>query len=1135
MHAGHPDLEQTSGSPFGALIFRCFLLGVCAVLVLGTAARGQRAAFPEFVRPSGTALGSVSSNGVTLARSQSGLVPGAMGPSALVGGEIYSTDFESFPVGANQLGGRDGWLVSNNTAGVTGIVDFSPTSPRAAFIGLGSTSGTAVFAWRPVNYDPVAAGTPVIRFSVDLQILDSSNGIRDDFIFFIFNSQGQVLGGIDFFNDNQRVYRYDGTALQDVGAFSRNKPYALSATIDFSSNRWSATLNGASIFTDQPLTVTGRALTLGDIDAAWFIATSGSPGNNRMVFDNYRISVVQPYAPPTFSQQPEDQTVGIGQRATFTTVVSGIPAPTIFWEVGSDGGAGASTVENGTVYSGAFTNALSIVSPTLAMSGARYRCLAYNVIGQIVVSNWVALRVTLPAGVVAVVPGVWHTLMLGGDGALWATGRADFGAPGAGTSLWSNSPVRVADDVIAMAAGFSDMLFLKSDRSLWGAGANNFGQLGDGTLLTRLSPVQVASDVVAIAAGERHSLFVRADGSLWGMGDNSTGQLGDGTRVSRSAPVQIATNVVAVAAGASHSAFIKSDRTLWSMGANAHGQVGDGSGGDQLTPVQVASGVAELAAGTYHTCFLKSNSELWGMGYNQWGTLGDSTLLDRSTPIRIAAGVVAFAAGYQQTLYARADGILWGMGGTGSGELGLGLHPSVEPNPQQITTDVVAFTAGSAESFFIRRDGSLWGMGANSFGQLGYRIYSDQTTPVWITAGPVAIPPPPTGIEATDGTILGKVRLSWNPVLGATRYEIWRSTANSPAGASVIASNVTTALYWDLSAEPATNYYYWIKAANHAGTSGFSAADAGARLLEVAPTFTIQPQNQVGGAGQSAVFRAAATGSPVPSYQWLRQAAGTTGFVALANTGTYNGVTTDTLTVANPASVMNGDQFQCSADNGVGSPAGTGSATLFVEQAPTISSANRTNFAVGLPGRFVITAAAFPAPTFSISGGTLPSWLTLDTTNGVLSGTPPDAGAAPFSFIVSAGNGISPVASQAFTLGVLMTWHLADALPIDGQISQAELLRVIEIYNVRHGTVRTGRYAVASGVSTDGFAVDPATPNITGAALARYHTADTNRDGKISLTELSRVIELYNTRVGAIRTGHYHAQSGTEDGFAPGP
>ena len=53
--------------------------------------------------------------------------------------------------------------------------------------------------------------------------------------------------------------------------------------------------------------------------------------------------------------------------------------------------------------------------------------------------------------------------------------------------------------------------------------------------------------------------------------------------------------------------------------------------------------------------------------------------------------------------------------------------------------------------------------------------------------------------------------------------------------------------------------------------------------------------------------------------------------------------------------------------------------------------------------------------------------------------------------------------------------------------------------------------------------------------LSRYHSADANKDGKFSLTELTRVIELFNTRAGTARTGAYHVQAGTEDGFGPGP
>ena len=52
---------------------------------------------------------------------------------------------------------------------------------------------------------------------------------------------------------------------------------------------------------------------------------------------------------------------------------------------------------------------------------------------------------------------------------------------------------------------------------------------------------------------------------------------------------------------------------------------------------------------------------------------------------------------------------------------------------------------------------------------------------------------------------------------------------------------------------------------------------------------------------------------------------------------------------------------------------------------------------------------------------------------------------------------------------------------------------------------------------------------------ASGHSAESNRDGKISLVELTRVIELYNYRSGTSRTGQYKTQPGSEDGFGPGP
>ncbi len=97
-----------------------------------------------------------------------------------------------------------------------------------------------------------------------------------------------------------------------------------------------------------------------------------------------------------------------------------------------------------------------------------------------------------------------------------------------------------------------------------------------------------------------------------------------------------------------------------------------------------------------------------------------------------------------------------------------------------------------------------------------------------------------------------------------------------------------------------------------------------------------------------------------------------------------------------------------------------------------------------------------------------------------------------------------------------------------------ELLRVIQLYNTRNGTTRTGRYLVSSG-TVDGYDPDPATVLGSTPGLARFHSADYDDDAQISLTELLRVIELYNTRSGTTRTGEYHRQQGTADGFAAGP
>ena len=77
--------------------------------------------------------------------------------------------------------------------------------------------------------------------------------------------------------------------------------------------------------------------------------------------------------------------------------------------------------------------------------------------------------------------------------------------------------------------------------------------------------------------------------------------------------------------------------------------------------------------------------------------------------------------------------------------------------------------------------------------------------------------------------------------------------------------------------------------------------------------------------------------------------------------------------------------------------------------------------------------------------------------------------------------------------------------------------------------------ALAAGESEDGFNPEPMRAAAVVVTLNRHHAADTDHDGKLSLMELTRVIELYNFRSGTMRTGDYRESDGTEDGFAPGP
>ncbi|MDQ4121863.1 MAG: FG-GAP-like repeat-containing protein, partial [Acidobacteriota bacterium] len=88
--------------------------------------------------------------------------------------------------------------------------------------------------------------------------------------------------------------------------------------------------------------------------------------------------------------------------------------------------------------------------------------------------------------------------------------------------------------------------------------------------------------------------------------------------------------------------------------------------------------------------------------------------------------------------------------------------------------------------------------------------------------------------------------------------------------------------------------------------------------------------------------------------------------------------------------------------------------TLTINQAPAITSAKNTTFNQGQPGNFQVTATGFPAPTFSVLSGSLPSDVTLSSA-GLLAGTTTQTGV--FQFTIHAANSVG-TNDQTFTLTI---------------------------------------------------------------------------------------------------------------------
>jgi subtilase family serine protease len=194
------------------------------------------------------------------------------------------------------------------------------------------------------------------------------------------------------------------------------------------------------------------------------------------------------------------------------------------------------------------------------------------------------------------------------------------------------------------------------------------------------------------------------------------------------------------------------------------------------------------------------------------------------------------------------------------------------------------------------------------------------------------------------------------------------------------------------------------------------------------PSITDGPATSSGEIGAAYSFTYTASGAPAPTFSLASGSQLPTGITLstsglLAGTPTQSGVFTGTVT----------------ASNGV-SPNATQAYTLTIDQPPAVTSAPiSATVTDGSGATFTLTATGFPAPTFAVTSGNLPSGLSLSS-SGVITGTPTEAGT--FSGVITVSNGVGAAVVQSFSITVDVPTDTPTLPPVALAVLGASLLLI---------------------------------------------------------------------------------------------
>ena len=357
---------------------------------------------------------------------------------------LYWTDFDSFPTGEGRIEGTDRWAVSDSGGASSGVVFDSPENGKMGWLGKNpplDAQATSVGVFKDLEFDTLSLwALPNWEFSVDLLFTESSNGHNDTFSIEIRNKEDEVFCSLVFDMADRSISYFNGTSATRVGEFTVGKSYPLKVSLDSAScSAWIVgPLGDTALFEDLPILpmhlATGLMCRTG---VYWKFATPGSPGDNFVSFDNWKLQAWGESSPKALMEERQ-QWLEIGETAEFSITPVGVPKPDCQWQRKAPGSSRWVKLADDGTYFGTRTTTLLAKSVTREMDGSSFRCVVSNRNGS--ASSPQASLLVYPSNdnfsEAAEVSGSSFMARGSNKSASWESGEPDHASAQGGVSVW---------------------------------------------------------------------------------------------------------------------------------------------------------------------------------------------------------------------------------------------------------------------------------------------------------------------------------------------------------------------------------------------------------------------------------------------------------------------------------------------------------------------------------------------------------------------------------------------------------------------------------------------------------------------------------------------------------------------------